>query len=214
MKRPYGDCCWVGTLGELLSLKRNQFVDAMVEGTVRRLGNGDRPNPSQRQAWRDELKHLKKELALLPAEMRSLHIVFEYVLPGHQDRETGEVEYCKIPDAMIFGRSGVLVLEFKQREAPPFEGFAKETRGYLRLLEKWHRRIPSMSAYGALVLTHAMNFRKRFPRVKAISPDKIHSLILSLFRTDPTPLPDPAEFLRDVQSPEKPESKGQSLLIQ
>ncbi len=202
MRLAYGDYCWAGTIGELLSLKRNQFVDAMVEGTVRRLGNGDRPGVEQRRAWRDELKHLKKELALLPECMKRLHIAFEYVLPGHPDKGSGEVAYCKIPDAIIFGRGGVLVLEFKQREAPPFEGFARETRSYLRLLEQWHPRVPRMSAHGALVLTHAVNFRKRFPRVKAISPDKIHSMIQSLFRADPAPIPDAAEFLRDVQSPD------------
>jgi len=62
----------------------------------------------------------------------------------------------------IFGRSGVFVLEFKQREPPPFDGFAKETRGYLRLIEKWHPYVPRMTARGALVLTHAVNFGKKY----------------------------------------------------
>ena len=196
--RGFGDYCWAGSIGEFLKLDRGEFVDAMVAGTLARLPDGERPSQGQRAAWRDEFRHLRRELGKLDAKFHRLHIVFEYVLPGHQDRQSGRVEYCKIPDVVVFGRGGVLVLEFKQREPPPYDGFAKETRGYLRLLEKWHPLVPKMSARGVLVLTHAIDFGKKYPRVKAISPDRIPSQIRKAFCDDSEPVENPIEYLKAV----------------
>ena len=193
-----GEYCWVGTIAEFLSLDRGRFVDAMCSGSIRIHGCARRPSQGQRAAWRDEFKHLKRELARLDVAFHNLHIVFEYVLPGHENKTTGEVEYFKIPDAMIFGRSGVFVLEFKQREPPPFDGFAKETRGYLRLIEKWHPYVPRMTARGALVLTHAVNFGKKYPRVKAISPDRIPAMVRNIFGVNHDPVSDPVAFLKAI----------------
>ena len=170
-----GEYCWVGTIAEFLSLDRGRFVDAMCRGSIRIHGCARRPSQGQRAAWRDEFKHLRRVLKL-----------------------GGEVEYFKIPDAMIFGRSGVFVLEFKQREPPPFDGFAKETRGYLRLIEKWHPYVPRMTARGALVLTHAVNFGKKYPRVKAISPDRIPAMVRKIFGVNHDPVSDPVVFLKAI----------------
>ena len=193
-----GEYCWVGTIGEFLLLDRGSFVDAMRSGSIRIYGGTRRPSQGQFAAWRDEFRHLKNEFAKLDVAFRNLHVVFEYVLPGHENKMTGAVEYVKIPDAMIFGRSGVLVLEFKQREPPPFDGFAKETRGYLRLIEKWHPRVPKMTARGALVLTHAVNFGKKYPRVKAISPDRIPTMVRKVFGINHDPISDPVAFLKSI----------------
>ena len=129
-----GKCSWTGTIDELLSSNRRQFLDAMKAGnsTV----SAYPLEQSQYKAWRDEFRHLRVQLAKLKAEYRKLHIAFEYVLPGHPDKKTGVTEYEKRPDVIIFSERQVLILEFKQREPPPYEGFAKEARGYLRLLEK------------------------------------------------------------------------------
>lgn len=194
----FGHYCWVGTIGEFLELDRGMFKAAMIAGTLPRLPKGERPGEGQYRAWRDEFLHLRRELGQLEQKYRRLHIVFEYILPGHPDKESGKVAYCKIPDVMVFGRGGVLVLEFKQREPPPYDGFAKETRGYLRLLERWHPSVSKMSAQGALVLTKAVDFGKKYPRVRAISPDRIRAQIRKVFAEDCEPVPAPGEFLRKV----------------
>jgi len=76
-------------------------------------------------------------------------------------------------------------------EPPPFDGFAAETRGYLRLLERWHPGVPRMSAKGTLVLTHAVDFGKKYPREKAISPDRIPTVVRKTFAESLIPCPDP-----------------------
>jgi hypothetical protein len=192
-----GKCSWVGTIEELLSLNRRQFLDAMKAGnpTV----SAYPLEHSQYKAWRDEFRHLRVQLAKLRAEYRKLHIAFEYVLPEHPDKNTGVVKYEKRPDVIIFSERQVLILEFKQREPPPYEGFAKETRGYLRLLEKWHPKVPRMTAKGALVLTKAQDFGKRFARVKAISPDRIPAIIRNVFCNSHTPYTDPSRWLSRIE---------------
>ena len=187
----------MGTIDELLRLNRRQFIDAMKAGnpTV----SAYPLEQSQYKAWRDEFRHLRVQLAKLRAEYRKLHIAFEYVLPGHPDKDTGIIEYEKRPDVIIFSERQVLILEFKQREPPPYEGFAKETRGYLRLLEKWHPKVPRMTAKGALVLTKAQDFGKRFPRVKAISPDRIPAIMRNVFCDSHTPCTDPSRWLSSIE---------------
>lgn len=189
----------MGTIEELLSLNRRQFLDAMKAGnsTV----SAYPLEQSQYKAWRDEFRHLRVQLAKLRSEYRKLHIAFEYVLPGHPDKDTGVVEYEKRPDVIIFSERQVLILEFKQREPPPYEGFAKETRGYLRLLEKWHPKVPRITAKGALVLTKAQDFGKRFPRVKAISPDRIPAIMRNVFCNSHTPCADPSRWLSILKTP-------------
>ncbi len=199
----WGKYCWAGTIDEFLKLTRDKFMLAMKVGTRARLKEGETLELGQIRAWKDERKHLFVQLSKLPLKYRGLHIVFEYVLPGHPDKLTEQVAYCKVPDAMVIGRSGVLVLEFKQREPPPYDGFAKETRSYLRLLEKWHPLVPKMSAHGALVLTKAVEFRKSYPRVKAISPDRICSCVKKTFCDNPTPYSSPDEFLSAIKTPER-----------
>ena len=192
-----GKCSWMGTIDELLRLNRRQFIDAMKAGnpTV----SAYPLEQSQYKAWRDEFRHLHVQLAKLRAEYRKLHIAFEYVLPGHPDKNTGVVEYEKRPDVIIFSERQVLILEFKQRDPPPYEGFAKETRGYLRLLEKWHPKVPRMTAKGALILTKAQDFGRRFPRIKAISPDRIPATIRNVFCNSHTPCTNPSRWLSSIE---------------
>ena len=64
----------MGTIDELLSLNRRQFLDAMKAGnsTV----SAYPLEQSQYKAWRDEFRHLRVQLAKLRAEYRKLHIAF------------------------------------------------------------------------------------------------------------------------------------------
>ena len=198
-----GRCAWHGTIDAFLSLDRGTFVDALK-----------RANPyvseypvghPQYKAWRDEFRHLRVQLSKLGERYRRLHIAFEYVLAGHPDKSTGAVAYEKRPDVIIFSADNVLVLEFKQREPPPFDGFAAEARGYLRLLEKWHPSVARMSAKGLLVLTHAVDFGKKYPRVKAVSPDRIPSQIRKVFSEDCVPHSDPESWLSEIRNAERRE---------
>ena len=77
---------------------------------------------------------------------------------------------------------------------------AENAESYLRLIEKWHPRVPKMTARGALVLTHAANFGKKYPRVKAISPDRIPVVVRKAFATNRHPVPDPAGFLKSISA--------------
>lgn len=200
--RHAGTCAWHGTISEFLSLDRGGFL-ALMKAANSEVSGYPAGHP-QYKAWRDEFKHLRRELAKLGAPYRRLHIAFEYVLPGHPDKDTGHVLYEKRPDVVIFSSGQVLVLEFKQREPPPYDGFAKETRGYLRLLEKWHSKVPRMGAKGLLVLTKAVDFGKKYPRVKAISPDRIPSQIRKVFADALEPHPAPEEWLADISHVELP----------
>ena len=193
-----GRCAWCGTIAEFLErFDRGSFVALLKE---RNAWVSSFPvGKPQVDAWRDEFVKLRySELEKLPEAFRRLHVAFEYVLPGHEDRETGEVTHEKRPDVVIFSSDQVLVLEFKQREAPPYDGFAKATRGYLRLFEKWHRRVPEASAKGLLVLTKAHEFKKGYDRVKAVSPDRIHVYVKKAFEGHLTPCDDPEAWLSDL----------------
>ena len=197
-----GECAWAGTIGEFLALNRGVFIDAMREGTYKRMFNDKTISIGQYRAWRDEFRHLRRELSRLCSRWKQsigLCIAFEYVIPGHPDKDTGRVEYIKIPDVVIFSSNQVLVLEFKQREPPPYDGFAKETRGYLRLLEKWHPDIPRMNAKGALVLTKSIEFQMRYPRVLAISPDRIPAVVRKVFAGTDISSEPPRDFLRRIR---------------
>ena len=144
-----GRCAWCGTIEEFLRFNRKTFMEMMK---TQNAAVSDYPvGEAHYVAWRDEFKHLRVQLARLSPKYHKLHIALEYVLPGYPDKETGKVEYEKRPDAVIFSSNRVLVMEFKQHEPPPFEGFAREVRGYLRLLERWHPHVPKMSAKGLLV---------------------------------------------------------------
>lgn len=193
-----GACAWVGTIDEFLRFDRGAFMETMKAGQA--LVTKYKADEHQYRAWRDEFRHLRVQLARLGSEYRRLHIALEYVLPGWPDRESGKVSYEKRPDAVVFSSSRVLVLEFKQREPPPYDGFAKEVRGYLRLLENWHSKVPRMGAKGALVLTHAVDFGKKYPRVGAVSPDRIPAVVRKAFEGELTPCSDPRAWLAGVTS--------------
>ena len=192
-----GACAWVGTIDEFLRFNRGSFMETMKAGQA--LVTEYKADEHQYRAWRDEFRHLRVQLARLESEYRRLHIAFEYAVPGWPDKESGDVAYEKRPDAVIFSDQQVLVLEFKQREPPPYDGFAKETRGYLRLLENWHPKVPRMSAKGALVLTKAVDFGKKYPRVRAISPDRIPAVVRKAFADTTIPCPDPKLWLAAVK---------------
>ena len=197
-KRFAGACAWAGTIDEFLRFNRGSFMETMKARQA--LVTEYKADEHQYRAWRDEFRHLRVQLARLGGEYRRLHIALEYVVPGWPDKEAGKILYEKRPDVVLFSESQVLVLEFKQREPPPFEGFAKETRGYLRLLEEWHPKVPRMSAKGALVLTHAVDFGKKYPRVKAISPDRIPATIRKTFIGALTRCSNPRIWLSAVAS--------------
>jgi len=55
-----------------------------------------------------------------------------------------------------------------------------------------------MSAKGALVLTHAVDFGKRYPRVKAISPDRIPAIVRKTFAEALIPCSDPEKWLSSI----------------
>lgn len=192
-----GKCAWCGTVEEFLKFDRGTFLGQMK--TTNDRVSAYEVGQANYRAWRDEFKWLRGQFARLKGPYRQLHLAFEYVLPGWPDKSGGAITYEKRPDLVMFSQDQLLVFEFKQREAPPFAGFARETRSCLRLFEKWHRRVPKMSAKGALVLTKAVDFGKRYPRVKAISPDRMPSIVHKTFAAHLAPCPDPEAWLVDLR---------------
>lgn len=163
-------CCWKGNIGQLLDMDRKEFMSAMLKGAKNLL-----PGPvetSQRKSWRDEFKVLKYDTfgSFKKSELerwRNLEIVFEMELPNR-----------KRPDAVIFARNMVVVLEFKRMEKD-FDGFIKQVKSYCRSLRRLESLGKNRKVKGILIYTK-MEKCHDIAKVQVCSKDRLASALQHL----------------------------------
>ena len=163
-------CCWRGTIGQLLDMDRKEFMAAILEGSENLLP--EPAGPSQRKSWRDEFKVLKYDTfgAFKKPELdkwRGLEIVFEMDLPNGRR-----------PDAVIFAKNMVVVLEFKRMEKG-FDGFINQVKSYCRSLRGMESHSRNRKVKGILIYTKAKN-RHDIAKVQVCSKDKLASALYHL----------------------------------
>ena len=165
-----GKCCWKGTIGQLLDMDRKMFVARMKEGQADVLPES--AQTSQLKSWRDSFKVLKYDTfgSFKKSELerwRNLEIVFEMELPNR-----------KRPDAVIFARNMVVVLEFKRMEKD-FDGFIKQVKSYCRSLRRLESLGKNRKVKGILIYTK-MEKCHDIAKVQVCSKDRLASALQHL----------------------------------
>lgn len=124
---------------------------------------GEEAHPLQLRAWEDSFDVLHTHLS----ELKHFHVymVFEYVLP----REGG-----RRPDLLVLTSSEVLVIEFKER-ARFQQADVDQVSAYARDLQYYHQESHERKVIPYLVPTKALDRRRLFNNVIAISPDLLFS---------------------------------------
>ena len=170
------DVCYLSaTIGELLDMDRGSFMRAMRAGEARQQQHPT-SGTSQFKSWRDCFKVLKSTFGKfkkseLP-QWRELQIEFERVLPNGRR-----------PDAIIYSKRLVVVLEFK-RMKDEFEGFVKQVRSYVKSLraieaEGMKRKVKGIIIYTEMETAHDIG------RIQKCSADKLYDALLHLLGGSP-----------------------------
>lgn len=183
-----GNYCCLMTVNDVRGIGATEWADAMEEnyGLVTPHALGD----SQRRAWRDELKVLKRAFKDLPECYDGLDVIFEYVIPGNTELgEEPDPEIVIRPDVIILSSKKVLVLEFKQRDED-LRCLQKAARKYVKSIKRYHVNRPNRSVRGVLVLTHAEEYQAHEYRLESCSPDTLATVIRDFFEDACEPIDD------------------------
>lgn len=135
---------------------------------------------AQQRAWGNCFDVLSRTFASLPNDYGRLKIVFEYVLPQHRpDRPAEEEDIGVRADVLLLCRETVIVLEFKDRDAP-YPGCYRQARKYQRRLQQWHRQSDGMRKKTVAVFTKAHDMRLQEYRLVGCSPDHLAEVLADL----------------------------------
>ena len=137
---------WHGPVADFLHLSEAALVDALSDHLHRCMGLG--PDGLQFAAWRHEFAVLQTSLADAVARTpraRGWHLVFEYELPRERGRR---------PDVVVLTSSQVIVLEFKDADAP-LPAHVDQVAAYARDLSEYHAASHDKLVDPVLVLTRS-----------------------------------------------------------
>ena len=142
---------------DFFNLSYSKFIDKMNRNYLDICG--ENANPLQQQAWKDSFYILQHHLA--PLQEYPVFMIFEYVLPHEGGRR---------PDLILLSQKEVLVVEFKEK-ARFQQADVDQVSAYARDLTHYHYETRNRRVTPYLVPTKAVNKKKMFGNVIAISPD-------------------------------------------
>lgn len=180
----YGECCYKSTVKKFLSISDEDWLRKM-DKNYKKVYAGPL-SVAERNAWGDERAVLVSSLSKMP-QLNSLHIVFEYVVPGYISKsENSEMKSNRRIDALLVGKTALLALEFKQVDRSNSFKVTQGTRQakhYRKILHGYHIGSVGMRKRSLLVLTHAEGLYENIcgKRVAMCSPDILPNLLGSYF---------------------------------
>lgn len=160
------NCCFAGSVSELLSMTKNKWLQKMQENYIAMLGEA--PSKEQVAAWDD--CYMKSTPFFEACTRFNCNIIFEYLMP----REGG-----RRPDIILLSGNRLFVLEYKMKS-----GFTQadvdQVSAYARDLKYYHNVSYALDVIPVLVPTQATGKYQKYDEVCACTPDKLEELIIPL----------------------------------
>ncbi|MDP2858742.1 MAG: DUF2075 domain-containing protein, partial [Bacillota bacterium] len=197
---PYG---WYGSVSEFLGADEGAWLSSLQAHHLRCMNMA--ADGGQMAAWRESFRILKQQfpsLISLRPGAADWKVVFEYELPRERGRR---------PDLVLLATSDILVVEFKEQDAP-LEAHEDQVAAYARDFKNYHEGSHEWPLHPILVATKYRGPVLERRGVQFISPDSLHAVIHSVVTdatgshidpdrwvsSDYAPLPSLVQAARDI----------------